>query len=270
MSKRPLPKFLTHQVPISVKRLPAKKRPLKRLFTAIRGRNQRAATATASDMEAEDSGLRISRGFFIIIAFHVVATILFFVHRNFLNDRTSPPPNVTVSASAAEASKPRTQSGIPLISPDDKTCKVQAGDTYERIATREGVQVDDLRKANGNCSLAADLTLILPQKRHSAGYPPAIEALRNPPKATAVGSELVDAVPADSKGIVVRPKVVRETINSPRATPSASGRSYVVKNGDNLWQIALRFKVDQAALMRANRIADPKKLKPGTTLAIPQ
>lgn len=273
MSKRPITRLLPHQNPLTVKRRPAKKRAFKRLFAAIRGRNQRAATATADDdLEAEDRGLKISRGFTIIFAFHIVAIGLFFFHLNFLNDHTEAPAPAPTPTAAT--SKPRTQSGAPLIAPDDKTCKVRAGDTYERIATREGVQVDDLRAANADRHLSADLTLILPQKRHTAGYPPAMEALRNPASVTtsvttiAPKAELVDAVPAD--GIVVRPKIVRETINTPRATAAPTGHSYVVKSGDSLSQIAKRYKVDQAALMRANRITDPKKLKAGATLAIPQ
>jgi LysM repeat protein len=269
MSKRPITKTLPKTF-LPVKRRPGRKRPLKSLFAAIRGKNQRAATATAEDLEAEDRGLRISRGFTIIFAFHVVAIGLYFVHLNFLADHTDAPAAAPATPPAAAASKPRTQSGAPLIAPNDKTCKVQTGDTYERIAAREGVEVNALRAANADRPLSPDLTLILPQKRHTAGYPPALEALRNPAVEEIPKAELVDAVPADSNGIVVRPKVVRETVNATRATPATGGRSYVVKNGDNLWQISKRFKVDQAALMQANRIADPKKLKPGMTLTIPQ
>ena len=267
-----------------VKRQPAKKRSLKSLFAAIRGRNHRAATATAEDLEEQDRGLRISRGFTIIFGFHIVAIGLYFVHLNFLNDHTDAPAPPPAAAPTATASKPRTQSGAPLIAPDDKTCAVHAGDNYASIATREGVHVDDLRAANGDRPLAPNLTLILPQKRHAAGYPPAIQALRNPPAASP-NNGLVPAVPvnakAESEGILVRPKVVRQTINdpkpsnstkavsTPKATPAAGG-SYVVKNGDSLWQISKRLKVDQTALMRANGISNPNKLKPGTTLSIPK
>ena len=295
MKKRPAPRIRICTLP-PVKRQPAKKRSLKSLFAAIRGRNHRAATATAEDLEEQDRGLRISRGLTIIFGFHIVAIGLYFVHLKFLNDHTDAPAPPPAASSIATSSKPRTQSGAPLIAPDDKTCAVRAGDNYASIATREGVHVDDLRAANGDRPLAPNLTLILPQKRHTAGYPPDIQALRNPP-AVASNNGLVPAVPvsakAESDGILVRPKVVRQTINdpkpsnstkpitttkpitspkpstSPKATPTAGG-SYVVKNGDSLWQISKRLKVDQTALMRANGIADPNKLKPGTTLSIPK
>ena len=263
---------------IFVKRRAGKSRPLKNLFAAIRGRNQRASTATAEDLEEDDRGLKISRGFTIIFAFHIVAIALYFIHLNFLNGHTEAPAPPPAEPAVAAASKPRTQSGVPLIAPNDKTCKVRAGDNYARIAAREGVLVDDLRAANGDRSLTADLTLILPQKRHTAGYPPTIEVLRTPPAASPPAAQrdngLVEVVPglaADpSRAVLVRPKVVRETTTSPRPTPAAAGRSYVVKSGDNLWQISKRYKVNQAALMQANKITDPSKLKPGTTLTIPQ
>ncbi len=284
MSKRHITKSQPTYPTIPVKRRPARQDLLRKLF-ALPRRKQRATTATAEELEDEDRGLKISRGFTIIFAFHIVAIGLYFVHLNFLNDHTTAPAKATATPAAATASKPRTQSGAPLISPDDKTCKVRTGDNYALIAAREGVLVDDLRAANGDRPLSADLTLILPQKHHSAGYPPAIQALRNPPQADS-NNGLVVAVPADStavpRGILVRPKVVREPINSPKPTPKAStatspkaspkatGRSYVVKPGDSLWQISKRFKVDEVALMRANSITDPKKLKTGTALKIPQ
>lgn len=280
MRKKPkttkMPTYLSRG--IFVKRRAGKSRPLKNIFAAIRGKNQRATTATAEDLEEEDRGLKISRGFTIIFAFHIVAIALYFIHLNFLNGHTDAPAPPPAEPTVAAAAKPRTQSGVPLIAPNDKTCKVQTGDNYARIAAREGVLVDDLRAANGDRSLTADLTLILPQKRHTAGYPPTIEALRNPPAATPPAAPrdngLVEVVPeaaADSsRAVLVRPKVVRETTNSPRTTPAAGGRSYVVKSGDNLWQISKRYKVNQAALMQVNKITDPSKLKPGTTLTIPQ
>ena len=269
MSKRTTPKNAPIFPQIPVKRRPAKKHLVRRIFAAIRGGNKQRVTASAdAELDTEESGMRISRGFTIMIGFHVVAIGLIFFHLTFLRDHTAAP---AATPPAAAAAKPRTQSGAPLIAPNDRTCKVRAGDTYERIATREGVNVDELRAANGDCSLSADLTLILPQKRHTAGYPPSIEALRNPPtQPVPPRAELVDAEPANSEGILVRPKVIRETINSPRATPVAAGRSYVVKSGDSLGRISKRLKVDQAALMRANGISDPNKLKAGMTLTLPK
>ena len=42
-----------------------------------------------------------------------------------------------------------------------------------------------------------------------------------------------------------------------------------VKSGDSVWRIANRFQVNQDALMQANGISDPRKMKIGMKLVIP-
>jgi len=54
-----------------------------------------------------------------------------------------------------------------------------------------------------------------------------------------------------------------------KATPGSSKQTYVVKSGDNVYRISKHYKIDQAALMRANNISDPAKLNTGMTLVIP-
>ena len=52
------------------------------------------------------------------------------------------------------------------------------------------------------------------------------------------------------------------------ATPS-QGKTYVVRQGDTLFKIALRFGITVAALQSANNITDPNKVYPGQVLKIP-
>ncbi|KAB2637952.1 MAG: LysM peptidoglycan-binding domain-containing protein [Verrucomicrobia bacterium] len=54
-----------------------------------------------------------------------------------------------------------------------------------------------------------------------------------------------------------------------KAAATATKQSYTVKSGDNLYRIAKHYKIDQAALMRANNISDPAKLHSGMALVIP-
>jgi LysM repeat protein len=86
---------------------------------------------------------------------------------------------------------------------------------------------------------------------------------------------LVEAVPVNTanapKAQLVRPANDRPAAPAvAAATPTASGQTYVVQSGDNVWRIANRFKVDQQALMKINGISDPKKLKLGMSLTIPR
>jgi LysM repeat protein len=53
---------------------------------------------------------------------------------------------------------------------------------------------------------------------------------------------------------------------SPKSDPA---KTYVVAKGDNPVSIARKFKVSQSALMAANHIDDPHKLKIGQKLIIP-
>jgi len=52
-------------------------------------------------------------------------------------------------------------------------------------------------------------------------------------------------------------------------TPSSSGKTYIVKKGDNPVTIAKRLKVSYDDLIAVNHIEDPRKLKIGQKLLIP-
>lgn len=58
------------------------------------------------------------------------------------------------------------------------------------------------------------------------------------------------------------------SLNPPPALPPKKDRLYVVQEGDSLWKIAKRFKVDIQVLRTKNRLSSDF-LKPGTTLLIP-
>jgi tetratricopeptide (TPR) repeat protein len=51
--------------------------------------------------------------------------------------------------------------------------------------------------------------------------------------------------------------------------PAASPKTYVVRTGDTPYSIARSFGVDVAALLGANPGTNPKRLRPGQSLAIP-
>jgi LysM repeat protein len=53
-------------------------------------------------------------------------------------------------------------------------------------------------------------------------------------------------------------------------TPSSSGKTYIVKKGDNPVTIAKKLKVSYSDLMSLNHIEDPRKLQIGQKLLIPE
>jgi LysM repeat protein len=58
--------------------------------------------------------------------------------------------------------------------------------------------------------------------------------------------------------------------DEPAKTPSSSGRTYVVKKGDNPVAIAKKLKVSYNDLMALNHIDDPRKLQIGQKLLVPK
>jgi LysM repeat protein len=80
--------------------------------------------------------------------------------------------------------------------------------------------------------------------------------------------ELIETT-APAVSNIPRAQIVEDSESS-QPKPKASGKSYVVKNGDSIWKIANKYKVDQAALLKANGIKDARKIKVGTALVIPQ
>ena len=82
---------------------------------------------------------------------------------------------------------------------------------------------------------------------------------------------------AASQPVLVKPGLTRPvedtrtaaTTSTADETPARSAAKYTVKQGDTFWKIASAHKTTPAAIMKANRITDPKKLKVGMQLIVP-
>jgi LysM repeat protein len=246
--------------------LPVKRRlPQKGIFKRLRAvtgnRKQRVAAAATADMDLEDGSSRISRALTIIFIIHIVAIGLIFVHQKFLEGRTPDDTKMAkVVPQAAIGAAPRLSSG-------EQSYAVHPGDNYARIAVLHGVDEADLRAANSERDIVPGLLLRIPPKRIVALEPAEVTAIREQ-STTHDPGELVDAVPVGSVP-AVQAQLVRPG-NTQAAPAALSGKSYTVQNGDSVWRIANRFKVDQNALMKANGISDARKMKVGMTLNIPR
>jgi LysM repeat protein len=270
---------------LATKRLPVRKGVLKRLHAVTGGRKQRvAATANPADFDDGEAGRKITTGLVVIVAVHVVAIALFFIHHRFIEGRV--PEVEVVSQPVVAVTSPRTASGVtvedlPRLAPGELSHRVEAGDTYAKIAFARGVEESALREANSSIALRPGISLRVPPKTIVAKVPEAITDLRaNVPSADRgrVEPAAADVTNGAPKAKVVKPSALANTLAAPtatpvreteKATPKPGGRSYTVQQGDNMWKISKRLKVDQDKLMKANGIEDARKLQVGMTLVVP-
>jgi LysM repeat protein len=253
---------------IPVKRHARSRGVFRRLSAAITKRKHRvAAGARAVDFDDEESDVRIGRAWMIIISIHLLALGLVFAHHKFLKQRPSATVAVTAPARPAAAAPAEDIRG---------TYMVREGDTYTSVAAAHEVDEIDLRATNQNVAMRKGLFLKIPIVRPTANEESATAAASTELAATAVA----DAPPAPGKiqqtedGLV--PAVDKSgsktnaAVAPAKASPSAKGTTYLVKPGDTIWRIANEYQVDQQALMKANGLDDPRKLRSGMSLVIPK
>jgi len=162
---------------------------------------------------------------------------------------------------------------------------VQRGENLFRIALRYGVTVNALAAANGLSDASriyAGQRLVIPTGG-STGAPSSSSgvhivrrgenlfriALRYgmTVQALAVANGIVNSHRVYTGQRLVIPG--HGTVPSPPAQPVPSGRTYVVRRGDTLSAIALRYGVSTWALARANSIRNPSFIYVGQVLRIP-
>ncbi len=129
------------------------------------------------------------------------------------------------------------------------TLQVQRGDTLYGLARANGVSVKDLMAANGLTS-----AMIRPG-----------QTLRLPGSADAAVAASVATAPA-RRSLLARaePKSA-----APAFVAEAWRGTYQVRPGDSLYRIARQHDIRVADLQRANKIGNPRNLKPGTVLRVP-
>lgn len=275
---------------LPVKRKPVSQGVMRRLSAVTRGRKQRvAAGATAADMEADDGTSKISRNLTIIFLIHIVALGLIFIHQRFLQSRPSggsvaeavapanpaaPAATVVEASAAASADAGPAASTASVPARDTRPYIARDGDTYTSIAAAFGIDEVVLREANGGKAVRAKQIVLIPSPAAAAEL-----ASAEPPAATTATATTEHTATTSRAGVNDDGLVAAIDISqAPKARPvaaapaavAAASTTYLVKPGDSVWGIASRFKIDQDALMRANKLADARKLRAGMKLVIPQ
>lgn len=261
---------------MTTRRRPVRKTMYARLFNKSKPKRQRAAAGTAPTGGMEEGGINISRSLTIIFLIHILAIGMIFIHKQYLADRTPTPvtvANSTKSTVATEEKEPdNTQArnnSLPVLSSGDKLYMVKKGDNYGVIAERFQVDEGELRNLNKSADIRPRAVLRIPKgRRIIAETPPEVHALGNDPLAPEYDSGLVEIFPEELEtGQAIRPSAARP---EPKTTAAvASGKTHVVKSGENIWRISNTYKVGQDALMKLNGITDPTKLKIGQVLKLP-
>jgi LysM repeat protein len=142
---------------------------------------------------------------------------------------------------------------------------VLAGDTLRRIASKFNTSIESLEKANNLTStsiLKVGQTLIISSSTKAAAT--MSQSTDSIGKAQPAPAVVAKAPPV--KAPAVQEKAEAKLLEK---TQTSEEKSYVVAKGDNPYSLAKKFNTTQEALMKANNIDDPKKLKIGQKLIVP-
>lgn len=247
------------------KTTPVTPRPARRVVPRKR-LHARAASSRQEidDYESEsEPGMKLSQAFLVVLALHVIAVGGIYGFNKLKENSAKPTaraaaPAETAKATEAAAPAPAAAAAeVPV-----QTYTVVAGDTLRKIAAKFGTSIHALEKANNLSATSIIRTgqvLVIGKGTAAAAAPAAA-----PQTAQATPSVVARPTPVQPAAKPAQPEskpVAKE--------PSASGQTYVVAKGDNPYSIARKFNVTQDALMKANKIDDPRKLQIGQKLVIP-
>lgn len=226
------------------KRTPPKK-TLRKIFSRVGSRRQRAATANAADFN-DNSNHSIGRVLVVLLLLHIVAMAGLYLHAHIIAPEGKSIANTGLNPLSTQKQEHQSvqerinQTAVTQqLSADDKsfihTC--EPGDTYAIIANKYQVSEEQLRDLNASRGFAPGDSIRVPKSE-----PKLIEPAR----------KAVVVTPGDSASGV-----------------TDSGETYKVNRGDTLSRIATEFGVSIEALMQLNGIDDPRKLRAEQTLKIP-
>jgi LysM repeat protein len=271
---------------LSVKRRSVKKSAFRKLFANVARKKHRAATAAAPmpELDGDVPNLGIARALVVILIIHVVAIAGIFAHSHWFEGDAA--KAAAAPKELLEPAKPLAdaQAALPKIGEDDKPYMVGGGDSYAMIAEAHGVTEEELRAANDNMELRAGRILRIPPRSIVAVEPAELARLREgsavieTPVATpvAVAVDEIRSAPMVETAAAGTPVKVRPGVSRPvedaapvAAASSTPSKSYTVKNGDTFWKIAQANGTTPDAIMKANRITDPRKLRAGMQLLVP-
>lgn len=224
-----------------------------------------AARAADNDCFEEESSMRLSRAFVVVLILHVVAVggILLFNSMKARHEVTSPTAYLADKPSKASAAIDATGGTADRMSTTGtndagRVHIVTAQDTLNKLASTYGVTVGEITAANGilrQSDLRIGQRLVIPPPGAAAPVPRLTEVrqVATTRKAAAVATASVEPQAAASM---------------PEPIPSSG--TYTVVKGDNPVAIARKFGINYEELLKLNAIEDPKLLQIGQVLKLPE
>ncbi len=267
-----------------------KKGGFRQLQAKVGKRKQRvSATATSSmDISGDVPSVGIGRALMIILVLHVVAIGAIFLGTK-KNDRETLP--ALLADQPEEEKKPQVKSS--QLNRGLERRVVKSGDNYTKLAKRYNVDTQELRRVNYDTPLSAGLFIYLPAKKVTVNEvitqtPKPPQSLPNPVSdrpdlglgqnnaidhvaVEEIGTDELKSSASDPAAVLITPKRNPNlaTDNGQQGSVSDSGKTYKVKAGDSIWRIAHNHKVNQESLLKLNGLSDPRKLRAGMVLKIP-
>lgn len=258
----------------------------RRLYARMGKRKQRVTAAASSNMDISGDvpSVGIGRSLMIILVLHVVAIGAILIGTKG-GDSEKIPAVLVDSAEKQEKVKVKSSE----LNKGLERRVVKAGDNYKKLANRYGVSLEELRRVNHNTPLSAGLFVYLPPKKITVAEADSVQQLRQAreriaeigvaPVSDRPDLGLNDSVAIDAAPVVAIPQAKPSPVAvlvKPKLRPgikvvdkTSLGATYKVKAGDSIWRIAHNHKVKQDELLKLNGISDPRHLKEGMILKIP-
>lgn len=208
-------------------------------------------------------------------------------HVDISKTRTAPQPSsvkkaVTTGSTAANISAPKVSA--PVYSGPATTYVVKKGDSLSVIAYKHGINTAALRAAN---NLKSDRIIVgqklqIPGKSAtSSAAAPTTKKVPAPPAVKSVATPAVESAPVEIKkpaetpatsGLDVAVPEVKVDGVDEEETPAAAGdanlQTYTVKDGEDVYAVAIRWGVSPNEIKTLNNLKSIE-LKPGSVIKIP-
>lgn len=240
----------------------------KLLQAKLTRRKQRVSAAADSDiLDTDVPNMGVKGTLTVLLILHVVVVGAIVIGTNYSKDL-----ELTSTAASSKKADHSKEVDTTHLNVGLKKDFVLVGETYDSFAQRHQVDVAELKKINNSVQIHAGRYLYVPNRKIQAPVVADQPAGADEPRETASNDLAVNesAQPGAEPLLIKLPNQPGQQ-EIPRAIPVAEdgGRSYVVKPGDTVWRISNELKVDQAALLKINGMDDPRKLRLGMKLKIP-